>query len=73
MHINNEIGNMLDLKTVGELCHKHGALFHSDTVQSVGHYEMNLADLPVDLLLSAHISFMVPRVLDSYMQKAEIF
>jgi len=55
MHINNEIGNMLDLKTVGELCHKHGALFHSDTVQSVGHYEMNLADLPVDFIaVSAH-------------------
>lgn len=55
MHINNEIGNILDLKAVGELCQMYKAYFHSDTVQSVGHYEMNLADLPVDFLaVSAH-------------------
>lgn len=55
MHINNEIGNILDLKAVGELCRKHNAYFHSDTVQSVGHYDMNLAELPVDFLaVSAH-------------------
>ncbi|SDG75953.1 cysteine desulfurase family protein [Psychroflexus sediminis] len=55
MHINNEIGNILDIKAVGELCQKHKAYFHSDTVQSVGHYEMNLSDLPVDFIaVSAH-------------------
>ncbi|MBZ9628438.1 cysteine desulfurase [Psychroflexus sp. CAK1W] len=55
MHINNEIGNILDLKAVGELCQKYSAYFHSDTVQSVGHYEMDLADLPVDFIaVSAH-------------------
>ncbi|MBZ9652932.1 cysteine desulfurase family protein [Psychroflexus montanilacus] len=55
MHINNEIGNILDIKKVGELCHEHNAYFHSDTVQSVGHYEMNLAELPVDFIaVSAH-------------------
>ncbi|MFO7745117.1 MAG: cysteine desulfurase family protein [Psychroflexus sp.] len=55
MHINNEIGNILDLKSVVELCKKYNTYFHSDTVQSVGHYEMNLADLPVDFIaVSAH-------------------
>ncbi len=55
MHINNEIGNILDLKAVGELCKTHNALFHSDTVQSVGHFSMNLEELPVDFIaVSAH-------------------
>jgi cysteine desulfurase len=55
MHINNEIGNILDIKKVGELCQEHKAYFHSDTVQSIGHYAMNLAELPVDFIaVSAH-------------------
>ncbi len=55
MHINNEIGNILDIKKVGELCQEHQAYFHSDTVQSIGHYAMNLAELPVDFIaVSAH-------------------
>lgn len=55
MHINNEIGNILDLKRVGELCKANNALFHSDTVQSVGHYELDLQDINIDFLaVSAH-------------------
>ncbi|WP_290700661.1 cysteine desulfurase family protein [Lacinutrix sp.] len=55
MHINNEIGNILDLKRVGELCKANSALFHSDTVQSVGHYELDLQDINIDFLaVSAH-------------------
>ena len=55
MHVNNEIGNKLDLKTVSELCQKHHALLHSDTVQSVGHFEMDLEACPLDFLaVSAH-------------------
>lgn len=55
MHINNEIGNKLDIDRVGALCKKYDALFHSDCVQSVGHYEMDLAKLPVDFTaVSAH-------------------
>ncbi len=38
MHANNEIGNMIDLKEVGDLCKKYNALFHSDTVQTMGNY-----------------------------------
>lgn len=55
MHINNEIGNKLDINHVGSLCKTHGALFHSDCVQSIGHYEMDLKELPVDFTaVSAH-------------------
>lgn len=55
MHINNEIGNKLDIDRVGVLCKKYKALFHSDCVQSIGHYEMDLSKLPVDFTaVSAH-------------------
>ena len=55
MHINNEIGNRLDIDRVGKLCRKYDALFHSDCVQSIGHYEMDLSELPVDFTaVSAH-------------------
>lgn len=55
MHINNEIGNMLDLKAVSELCQTYDALLHSDTVQSIGHFEINLEACPLDFLaVSAH-------------------
>ncbi|MDT0293741.1 cysteine desulfurase family protein [Mesonia ostreae] len=55
MHVNNEVGNILDLQKVGDLCHEHDALFHSDTVQSIGHFEMDLQNLPVDFTaVSAH-------------------
>ncbi|TYB79833.1 cysteine desulfurase family protein [Bizionia myxarmorum] len=55
MHVNNEIGNILDVKRVGNLCQAHNALFHSDAVQSVGHYELNLQDVHIDFLaVSAH-------------------
>lgn len=55
MHVNNEIGNMLDIKKVGDLCKEHGALFHSDTVQSIGHFELDLSEIPVDFTaVSAH-------------------
>jgi cysteine desulfurase len=55
MHINNEIGNKLDMDRVGALCKKYKALFHSDCVQSIGHYEMDFGKLPVDFTaVSAH-------------------
>ena len=55
MHVNNEIGNILDIKRVGELCRTNNALFHSDTVQSVGHYELDLQAINIDFLaVSAH-------------------
>jgi cysteine desulfurase len=55
MHINNEIGNKLDLKKVSELCEQYCALLHSDTVQSIGHFDIDLQEYPIDFLaVSAH-------------------
>lgn len=55
MHVNNEIGNLLDIKRAGELCKSNNALFHSDTVQSVGHYELDLQKIHLDFMaVSAH-------------------
>ena len=55
MHVNNEIGNLLDIKKTGEICKSHDALFHSDTVQSIGHYELDLSQIKVDFTaVSAH-------------------
>ncbi|RAJ16328.1 cysteine desulfurase family protein [Olleya aquimaris] len=55
MHVNNEIGNVLDIKRVGELCKANQAMFHSDTVQSVGHYTLDLQEIPIDFMaVSAH-------------------
>jgi len=61
MHINNEIGNLLDIKVVGEMCKSHDALFHSDTVQSVGHYEMDLNEIPVDFTAASAHKFHGPK------------
>ncbi len=55
MHGNNEVGNLLPLEEVGELCHQKKAFFHSDTVQTLGHYVHNFAQLPLDFAVgSAH-------------------
>ena len=55
MHANNEIGNLLDMERVGELARQYGAYFHSDTVQSVGHYRHDLSKLNVHgITASAH-------------------
>jgi len=42
MHANNEIGNLLPMKAVGLLCEKYNSVFHSDTVQTMAHYAMDL-------------------------------
>lgn len=55
MHANNEVGNILDIKKVGEICAKHSALFHSDTVQTVAHTELDFSDINIDFAsCSAH-------------------
>lgn len=61
MHINNEIGNILDLKQVSELCTTHNALFHTDTVQSVGHYHLDLKDIKLDFLAASAHKFHGPK------------
>lgn len=70
MHINNEIGNILPLKKVAEMCKKYGAYFHSDTVQSVGHFPLNLAEIPVDFITaSAHKFHAIKGVGFAYIRK----
>ncbi len=55
MHGNNEVGNLNDVMAIGAICQAHGALFHSDTVQTLGHYDFDLAHWPVDFVVgSAH-------------------
>src|SRR5690606_28685495 len=61
MHINNEIGNKLNLKSVAELCKSENALFHSDAVQSVGHYTLDLQVIPVDFLAASAHKFYGPK------------
>lgn len=61
MHINNEIGTILDIKRVADLCKMNDALFHSDAVQSVGHYKMDLQDIQVDFLAAAAHKFHGPK------------
>jgi cysteine desulfurase len=61
MHANNEIGNLLDLKRVGELCTTYNAYFHSDTVQTMGHYAHDLRELQVSALTAAAHKFHGPK------------
>jgi len=61
MHANNEIGNLLDIHAVGNICKKYGAFFHSDTVQTVGHYPFNLRDTPVHFITGAGHKFHGPK------------
>lgn len=61
MHVNNEIGNVLDLKQTAELCKKYDALFHSDTVQSVGHYDINFSEIPIHFAAVAAHKFHGPK------------
>ncbi|MDT0650612.1 cysteine desulfurase family protein [Autumnicola edwardsiae] len=61
MHVNNEIGNKIDLKKVAEICKTNNALFHSDTVQSVGHYQLDLKEIPIDFLAASAHKFHGPK------------
>jgi len=55
MHVNNELGNILDIEKAASICKKYDALFHSDTVQSIGHYNVDLSKVKVDFCaVSAH-------------------
>ncbi|MFT4779627.1 MAG: cysteine desulfurase [Flavobacteriales bacterium] len=53
MHANNEIANVLPIEEVGEMCEAAGALFHSDTVQTMGHFSHDLSALKIDFITCA--------------------
>ena len=61
MYINNEIGNILPLQLVCDLCEKYQALFHSDTVQAIGHYSIDLQETPVDFIAASAHKFHGPK------------
>ncbi|MDX1955212.1 MAG: cysteine desulfurase family protein [Chitinophagaceae bacterium] len=61
MHANNEIGNILDIRQAGEICKKYNAIFHSDCVQMVGHFPMDLRNTPVHFISGAGHKFHGPK------------
>lgn len=61
MHANNELGSMSDLQTISGLCRKYGVLYHSDTVQTVGHFPFNVQETPLDFMSGAAHKFYGPK------------
>jgi len=61
MHANNEIGNLLDIDAVGIICKRHNAIFHSDCVQTVGHYPLDLRKTPVHFISASGHKFHGPK------------
>ena len=61
MHANNEIGNLNPIEKIGDLAHAHDAYYHSDMVQTLGHYALNLENLPVDFASSSAHKFHGPK------------
>jgi cysteine desulfurase len=61
MHGNNEVGNLLDMALVGQMCEDYGAIFHSDTVQTMGHYRHDLQQMKIDFLVGAAHKFHGPK------------
>ena len=61
MHINNEIGTILEVEKVSQICKRTNALFHSDTVQTMAHYKFDLQNLPVDFVTCSAHKFHGPK------------
>ncbi|HRO43767.1 MAG TPA: cysteine desulfurase family protein, partial [Flavipsychrobacter sp.] len=61
MHANNEIGNLLKIKAVSDLCEKNQAIFHSDMVQTIGHYPIDLKALNIHFVSAAGHKFHGPK------------
>lgn len=61
MHANNELGNLTDIARVSALCQEYKAVFHSDTVQTMGHYVHDLSQLKIDFITGAAHKFHGPK------------
>ncbi|MDX2302243.1 MAG: cysteine desulfurase family protein [Microscillaceae bacterium] len=61
MHANNEIGNLYDIQAIAEICREYQAVFHSDTVQTVGHFPLNLHELKVGFIAGTAHKFHGPK------------
>ncbi|WBX74250.1 cysteine desulfurase family protein [Tenacibaculum pacificus] len=61
MYVNNEIGNLLPIDAVVEVCKENNAYFHSDTVQAIGHYQLDLQKTPIDFIAASAHKFHGPK------------
>jgi len=61
MYVNNEIGNLLDIKKVSDLCVENNTLFHSDAVQAVGHFNIDVQETPIDFFAASAHKFHGPK------------
>ncbi len=61
MYVNNEIGNLLAIHEIVNLCQKHQAYFHTDAVQAIGHYQIDLKEIPIDFLAASAHKFHGPK------------
>jgi cysteine desulfurase len=61
MHANNEVGNLNDIQTIGEICEKNNCIFHSDTVQTMGHFKHDLQKLKVNFIVGSAHKFHGPK------------
>ncbi len=57
MYVNNEIGTLLPLKKIATICKEYNALFHSDTVQGIGHFPINVTEIPIDFFTASTHKF----------------
>lgn len=61
MYVNNEVGNILPVQKIAELCKPYKAYFHSDAVQAVGHLPINLSEIPIDFIVGSAHKFHGPK------------
>ena len=61
MHANNEIGTIQDIKVIGDICKKHNAIFHSDTVQTMAHFPFDMRELNIDFMAASAHKFHGPK------------
>ena len=61
MYVNNEIGNLLDIDEVARICKLHNSFFHTDSVQAMGHYKIDLRFTPIDFLSASAHKFHGPK------------
>ncbi|MDT8348145.1 MAG: cysteine desulfurase family protein, partial [Flavobacteriaceae bacterium] len=61
MHVNNEVGTLIDVKKIAELVKSYGAYFHCDMVQSIGHFPINFSEIPVDFAAASAHKFHGPK------------
>lgn len=71
MHGNNEIGNLTDIKAIGEACKENKSLFHSDTVQTMGHFPLKLNEMPLHYIAGSAHKFHGPKGVGIFYMNAE--